>query len=412
MKTKSRVIVINMALIISFIAAAGSAVSLFRAEILFGCAQRSANAAKIQEAEKTFEETIKTDPFNSQYFGAFAEFLLQRNVNGGRKPNLDRIKRSDTLYGRALNLNPRCAEYALAIGQIQLRFFLETGNYENKKSAFYYFRKALQEDPNGFNVSYAVGYAGISSWQALDDEEKDLILNRLSYSLKLQPRYSRYIYPYIWKKTNDFHALLAIVNDNRKARKRLRSFVLDNDLWHLGADQKEIVDLFREVEMSERSQELSQPEFGYINFLKEKFTREQGAGKISLDIPRDVWRGKSSDGKNNISDGYLCWNGTVYAILNMKPGTVRISIQAKKRQVINIDDAKNPKYYPHMVVRLDGLEIGETFVISDEWGCYDFPARTNGGPKVLSVTLTNDIYDPQKGEDRNLYVGDVRISYE
>ena len=65
--------------------------------------------------------------------------------------------------------------------------------------------------------------------------------------------------------------------------------------------------------------------------------------------------------------------------------------------------------YPYMIVELDGEGIGEMFVDSTDWKEYLFDVDTDGGMKVLSVTFANDGGNEKKGEDRNLYVGKVRV---
>ena len=128
-------------------------------------------------------------------------------------------------------------------------------------------------------------------------------------------------------------------------------------------------------------------------------------------MPKTEWKGRSFSGEKEIVDGVMYWNGTICMVLNMKPGLANISIEARKFLVIQTDDPGNRKFYPYMIVKLDDEEIGETFVSNDDWQKYLFSVRTNGGFKVLSVEFTNDVYDTEKGEDRNLAAGDVNISY-
>ncbi|GAG51098.1 unnamed protein product, partial [marine sediment metagenome] len=96
------------------------------------------------------------------------------------------------------------------------------------------------------------------------------------------------------------------------------------------------------------------------------------------------------------------WEGTVNRAVKLPGGKAVIHIQARGDQAYDV--------WPYMIVELDGEEIGETFVGSSKWKEYSFEVDTEGGIKVLSVTFPNDGGDWERGIDRNLYVGKVKIT--
>lgn len=407
-----KIIGVNIILIGLFIGIAFLIVDFFWSEAIFNNAQKLAAEGKISEAEKAFEDAIMMNPGNSKYYGDFAKFLVLRLPPGEKNIGPDRIRRAEDLYKKAITLNPRCPDYALGLGEIKLKIFSKTGNTIDVKEAFLYFRKAIKEDPNSLNLAYIIGYTGMAFWKDLNEEERKLIVDRLAYCLKIQPSYSRYIFPRAWNNTKDLKVLEGITKDDPTTRQKLYLFIIGNNLWSRARNKGNIIEFFSQGDALGPTGEVSEAEIRHINSLKEKFKREMGSGKITLQSSKRLWRGLASNGKTEIIDGYLYRNGTVYTGLNMKPGIAIISIQAKKRQVINISDPKNPKYYPYIVAALDGVYAGGAFVRNDEWDSYDFTVRTDGGIRVLSVAFINDVYDPKKGEDRNVYVGDVKISYE
>lgn len=316
--------------------------------------------AEIYFNKAGFENAVRMDPFNSQYFAGFGESILkEKRYHRNGNTFFDQALR---LYGRALELNPECADYSLKLGQIELALFLkDEARTELIKNAFGNFRRAIKNDPNGFNISYSTGYAGISVWKFLTKEEKDFILSRLKYSLKLRPAYSKYIYPKLWNETADLSLLRKIEPPGREPN------------WY-------ILRLER------------------LEMIRSTAKRTLNVAKIVIESD---WQGRADDKKNAYLNGNMYWAGTIDAAIIMPQGKATIRIQAKATPADNI--------YPYMKVELDGKEIGTATVKSLEWKQYDFKVNTDGGIKVLSVNFINDGANPVKGEDRNLYIGRAEV---
>lgn len=316
-------------------------------------------AAELQFGMARLEEAIKIDPFNSQYVAGFGESILQEKHHGDDAAYLDQAMR---LYGRALELNPECAGYSLKLGQIELTLFLKDKvRAEYIKSAFDNFKCAVKNDPNGFNISYSAGYAGISVWKFLDKEEKEFILNRLKYSLKLNPSYSKYIYPKLWDETMDLNLLRKIEPPGNEPN------------WYISRLEK-------------------------LEFIRSMARRTLNVAKVVIESD---WQGRSDDKKNAYVNGNMYWAGTIDAAILMPNGKSTIRIQAKGSPADNI--------YPYMKVELDGRQIGTATISSSEWKQYDFKVMIDGGIKVLSITFINDGLNSAKGEDRNLYIGRAEV---
>lgn len=304
-----------------------------------------------------FEEAIKADPFNARYADEYGKYLFKKSLEVKEKTDL--LDKAERLLTRAVQLNPSNAGYHLTSGQIQTSLFLiDKKKFSEKlKKALDNFKTALQNDPNGFNISYSAGYAGISVWKFLDKEEKEFVLSRLKYSLKVKPSYSKYIYPELWKETMDLNLLRKIEPPG------------DEPNWYIARLER----------------------LGSI----------RGTAKRTLNVANVViesdWQGKADDEKNNYLNGNMYWTGTMDAAILMPNGKSTIRVRAKGSPADNM--------YPYMRVELDGKEIGAAAVDSSEWKQYNFKVNTGGGIKVLSITFVNDGANPAKNEDRNLYIG-------
>jgi hypothetical protein len=140
-------------------------------------------------------------------------------------------------------------------------------------------------------------------------------------------------------------------------------------------------------------------------FKKEK---EEDESMIrSLHPPTTVWElnewtGKSKDRMNVYEGGSMYWTGTMHTLVTLPEGEATVNIMASGSSANGL--------FPYMSVELDGNEIGGVFIDSSDWKDYSFKVKTDGGVKVLSVTFANDGSNKEKGEDRNLYVREVRIS--
>ena len=346
--TAIRKIVVNILLVAVFACFATAIIAPLAAEIRYGEAKRLVTQFLWNDAEKAFEEAIKVDPYSSQYPAEFAEFLRTQSFYKSHKtPYLTRAER---LYGRALKLNPRNADYWTALGELKAELAIRT-NGAGVDKAMDCLRRAVREDPNGFNVSYSAGYAGIYMWDYLSKEDKEFILDRLAYVIRSQPWYAEYICPRVLQKTKDIRSLERIMPTFRHDRKA----ALDN-------------------------------------------IRKSAIGEVGYVVRKSDWHGMSDDRKNLYEEGNMYWNGTIDAPINMSPGNCVIKIQAKGSPTDGV--------YPFMVVELDGINIGQLFIDSADWKECSFKVKTGGGVKVLSVSFVNDGGNAK--EDRNLYIGEAR----
>ncbi len=384
-------LVINIVLILSILTVANAVIRHFNADKQYRSAKRLEKAYLWKGAEESFNSAVELDPFNSEYFAEYGNFLMLQSFY--REDETLWLTRAEELYKRALDLNSRSAEYSLKLGEIQLKL-----EGRNVGEAFKNFVRALENDPNGFNISYSVGYAGIGIWDFLNNGERELILDRLRFIVEKYPWYGfDYIYPRLWKHTKDFELLQKTTPGNLAANEILLFFVSKNGLYDYFLKQKRKVGLYRKKENPEEFESgMAAKRIRIENFKKTSAFEVSNVSSVS----RKDWQGRSLKEKAAYRSGNMYWSGTIDAVINVPEGNITIKVQAKGSQAYNI--------WPYMFVELDGKDIGQTFVDSSEWKEYNFNVNTDGGIKILSVTFANNGGDSSSGEDRNLYVGEAQ----
>ncbi|MGQ9519375.1 MAG: carbohydrate-binding domain-containing protein [Candidatus Fervidibacter sp.] len=102
---------------------------------------------------------------------------------------------------------------------------------------------------------------------------------------------------------------------------------------------------------------------------------------------------------------YMGTNGFIEAKIEIvKAGRYRIGIWAKGTSLEGV--------YPIVAIELDGKELGRVECKSDDWSVHFINAYLPQGAYTLRLRFINDAYNPQKGEDRNLWVDKIEIEPE
>lgn len=411
-------IVINSTLIFLLAGLVIVVVAPLVADMQFNIAQKREGSYRWRMAETKYRLAVKLDPFNTSYLTKCGNFLAQQSAY--RIDTFLLLKEAEELYERALWLNPGNARYAVRLGEIQIEIFRNIVKMgENKlklngknsdgvettkntvemsgneiAEAMQNFRRALENDPNGFNTSYLIGYAGMSAWDFLNGDEREEVLTCLKHTIKEKHWYREYIYPQIWNSAKDFKSLQYVTPNNLHANSYLYYFIRKNELWQFRKEQADIVNFYRQKEELDKFEQKRQEKLERITKIKQRMNYKIQVANVAL---QKDWQGINESGKSTYKNGKMYWTGTVDALIDIPKGEGVLKIQAKGEPAYGV--------WPYMIIEVDGEEIGEVFVDSVEWKEYSFVVRTNGGVKVLSVTFPNDNGDWKKGIDRNLYIG-------
>jgi hypothetical protein len=323
----------------------------FSAETEFVAAQEAVAGYRWTQALEHFNKAASIDPFDSKYPAGTGDFfLLESFYSDNRIPKLLKARAE---YDKAIRLNASSAEYYVRRGQVEIELFLnDKDKYAGEVgAAIADLKLAVSKDPNGFNIAYSAGYAGVMIWELLSENDRSFVIDRLRYAVRVRPGCAKYIYPKLWSKTRDFKLLRQVTSGIRKDRSNIISDV-----------------------------------------------RNSSAGKKEPVITAKEWQGTSSDGLSKYFEGGMFWSGTADAAIFVPEGASGISIRVKGTPAGGV--------YPYMIVELDGEEIGEGFVENSDWKYQYFGFSGAGGLKVLSVTYLND--GTGKGEDRNLFIGEAK----
>jgi len=252
------------------------------------------------------------------------------------------------------------------------------------------YREAVEKDPYNFRNNYLVGYDLFTVWDNLSQRDKKFALDRFKYALQAKPWYGDSVYPAVIYYAEDFSLAEEVAPQSLRGYKGLYSFIVRNNFWQYRRQVKKSLDLYRQKEEPEEFEREREERMRLLRSLRSLAMTEGSE-----------WVGKSESGRNAYKNGKMYWEGTVSRTIELPKGETVVEIQARGDAAYDV--------WPYMIVELDGEEIGEGFVDSSEWKGYSFAVDTDGGEKVLSVTFPNDDGDWEKGIDRNLYVGDVKI---
>jgi len=133
-------------------------------------------------------------------------------------------------------------------------------------------------------------------------------------------------------------------------------------------------------------------------------------GKIRFKYPAEI---SNRDIERVIEVSNKNWEGRFGEKLWRK-GISRIKFQIDQNNVaLQLNVRVNTAYGwgPYLIVRMDDQIIGKSMINEEGWNSVIFRPEITKGEHELSVEYTNDIHDPVKGENRNVYLGDLKIIY-
>lgn len=138
------------------------------ADMQFTRAEMLERAHQWPEALARYEKAIAFDPYDARHLSAFGNALFSR----GLSPDGDRslLLRAASFYRRAIAFDPRNAGYRLMRARVKLR--LGPKGAHDVREVMEDLQAAHALDPNGFNISYEIGYAGLPLWDQLDADER------------------------------------------------------------------------------------------------------------------------------------------------------------------------------------------------------------------------------------------------
>ena len=122
----------------------------------------------------------------------------------------------------------------------------------------------------------------------------------------------------------------------------------------------------------------------------------------ALTIPGDHMLPEENVRLHTTSGGIaaLGTNGTVYQAVRFgSPRRYQFSIRASGTEAAG--------EFPHIVLGIDGEPVGDVFLRRPDWHTLRLEADVPAGPHKVSLSFTNDFYDPPA--DRNLKIANLQI---
>lgn len=135
-----------------------------------------------------------------------------------------------------------------------------------------------------------------------------------------------------------------------------------------------------------------------------------GLGRIWFEYPADLPEENIEHIETISSEN---WEGEQKASL-LSDGLSQVRFEARKQNCALRLSLKAQKAFgsgPFIIVRLNGNIIGKTVLDKEDWTGLVFVPGNFEEENVLSVEFTNDIYDADLGQDRNLFLGDLELIY-
>ncbi len=384
--SKLKYMLVKIAVSLLFILIVSFVVMILAADIHFSRAQHLESLGSLSKAGDHYIAALKFSPLDSDYAASYGSFILRKDND--KKDKSYGFQQAKSLYEKAISLNPGHAHYRYLLGTL----LIDSG--ANIDEAGENFRAANERDLYNLRQNYLIGYNLLFVWDKLDQDLKKFAIQRLRYYIGEMPWRSGEVYEHVMRYTGDFIWVEDVCPPTPEAHRHLYEFIRERDLWEYRKRVKDRLNGILSIERSGGSVRRGSYKDKIVRMLRSK----------DQELEKDKWSGISANGQNFYKDGKMYWEGSVHTLIELSAGEATIEIQARGEPANDIS--------PYMLVKIEGEEIGEAFVESEEWKVYPFNVFSEGGEKVITVTYLNNGGKKRKGEDRNLYVGEVSVKGE
>ncbi|NOZ22598.1 MAG: hypothetical protein GXP25_16085 [Planctomycetes bacterium] len=97
------------------------------------------------------------------------------------------------------------------------------------------------------------------------------------------------------------------------------------------------------------------------------------------------------------SDVYMGSRASITGTIHFpETGEYSIGVRGKGTQLGGV--------YPQIRITIDGKRAGSITADGEEWGVYSISTHVEKGDRKVTLSFVNDAWDPEKGEDRNVWV--------
>jgi hypothetical protein len=233
-------------------------------------------------------------------------------------------------------------------------------------------------------------------WDILTAGEREKLCLEIKDYIARRPEQGSYLYEQLWNYSKAYPVLLACSPEGLEGSMLLFDFIKQRNLWQFRSAQLEKVAASKRQETKEAAQKEESDDKERIKKLKTSLALHS-ANEL---VPQTEWRGTVTDSDITFQDGNMYWGGTVYMLMDLPKGGSAITVEAWGEKASGV--------YPYMIVDVDGEVVGETYVTGENRP-YVFTIGKASGPALIGVTFANDAVDLAGKEDRNLYVGSLKV---
>ncbi|GEM_PF-6503115 len=412
-----------------------------------------ARNGRLQGAVKLYERATHLAPYRMHYFEQWGENLTQLAQTKEGSEREDDLERAAQAYRRALELVPRNARSAHALGEI-----LQTQGHF--KEADLWLEKAISEDPQ--NPLYWKHWAELKLKRGQAPEAADAFRNaaQLAEPFDFFPQlFSPLDDPKTFQRQGE-EALaggqiasaqaafkVALAFDARQSAAQVGLAVSELRLGNLSnakalmtpinnlslrskwfsavaqyaleKGKKEEAESALETSLKLDSSNIlaRQMQFNLSKSKGKRRAREKRAQLLALNKPPVsvieqpgktflVWEpenGQYSRG-GKITEGWALFsNGAIYQSVAVPTGKIHFHVTAK--------GTKAQRVGPMLGLSWQGRSILNIEVSNPTWTDYEVETEARPGEFLLGIHFTNDLKDEFSGEDRNLKVDKVTISW-
>jgi len=316
-------------------------------------------------AEANYKTGLSLDPLNSYYLKRFADFLLNTNNTGLSSEVYKKVSHvismTKSFYHKSPELS-RAGSYEAIAG-------LAFANSDiNKAMAFY----EMAENLSGNNQRAVLG-------QVRCYMRKFMMKRALNKYRGLTP--SAKSKSTLFASMGEYYLAKGLIGPAERFSGKSIAVDLENP---------EGFQLRYKIAALSRGHGNAMEEFKDILDLNSVSVAITGDLSVSGDV--DIRLGVS---------GKLNKPGSITQDVILPSGIYEFNIEARGDMAQGIG--------PHIRVKFNGSDVMDTYIDSEEWGYYPGIIITDYPVNRIEIIYDNDYYNPNTKEDRNLYIGSIKL---
>ena len=339
----------------SWIALADTYYELFKA---------SPTNSKLGElAASSYKKGLSLDPLNSYYLKKYADFLLNMN-----NPDLSSrvYKKASQVISRTKIFSSKPTEFTHGESYEDIADLAFFSYNVNKAIVFYKMAESLEEDNQGAKLGQVKCYMKMFLMKKALDKYREI-------------KPSAKVKSILFASLGEYCFAKGLIGSTEKFLKR--SMILE-------PKNPDGFQLRYKISKDIRGLDNSMKEFKDILDLNSIPVSIIGSRSLDIEVRLGI-RGK------------LNKDGSIAQDIILPAGIYEFSIEAKGDKAQGIG--------PHIKVKFNGVDLMNIYIDSEDWGYYPGIMVVECSLNRIEIVYDNDYYNPETKEDRNLYIGSIKL---